>query len=84
MRIGELARRSGLSASHIRLYEAKRLLTAVSRKFLVGTPSGTRAHASLALPTTSPLCSRDHPSSRDLLVSCTKPSAIKAASASTR
>jgi DNA-binding transcriptional MerR regulator len=32
MRIGELARRSGLSASRIRFYEAKRLLTAVSRK----------------------------------------------------
>ena len=32
MRIGELARRSGLSTSRIRFYEAKGLLTAVSRK----------------------------------------------------
>jgi DNA-binding transcriptional MerR regulator len=32
MRIGELARRSGLSTSRIRFYEAKRLLNAVSRK----------------------------------------------------
>jgi DNA-binding transcriptional MerR regulator len=32
MRIGELARRSGLSASSIRFYEAKGLLNAVSRK----------------------------------------------------
>jgi DNA-binding transcriptional MerR regulator len=32
MRIGELAGRSGLSTSHTRFYEAKGLLTAVSRK----------------------------------------------------
>jgi DNA-binding transcriptional MerR regulator len=32
MRIGELARRSGLSTSRIRFYEAKRLLNVVSRK----------------------------------------------------
>ena len=32
MRIGELARRSGLSTSRIRFYEAKGLLAAVSRK----------------------------------------------------
>jgi DNA-binding transcriptional MerR regulator len=32
MRIGELARRSGLSTSRIRFYGAKGLLTAVSRK----------------------------------------------------
>src|SRR6266404_1215515 len=32
MRIGELARRSGLSTSRIRFYEAKGLLTAVSRR----------------------------------------------------
>jgi DNA-binding transcriptional MerR regulator len=32
MRIGELARRSGLSTSRIRFYETKGLLTAVSRK----------------------------------------------------
>jgi DNA-binding transcriptional MerR regulator len=32
MRIGELARRSGLSASRIRFYEAKGLLDRVSRK----------------------------------------------------
>jgi DNA-binding transcriptional MerR regulator len=32
MRIGELARRSGLTASSIRFYEAKGLLNAVSRK----------------------------------------------------
>ena len=32
MRIGVLARRSGLSTSRIRFYEAKGLLTAVSRK----------------------------------------------------
>lgn len=32
MRIGELARRSGLSTSSIRFYEAKGLLTIVSRK----------------------------------------------------
>ena len=32
MKIGELARRSGLSTSRIRFYEAKGLLTAVSRK----------------------------------------------------
>jgi DNA-binding transcriptional MerR regulator len=32
MRIGELARRSGLSTSRIRFYEAKRLLNVVPRK----------------------------------------------------
>jgi|SRR5450756_78209 len=32
MKIGELARRSGLSTSRIRFYEAKGLLTVVSRK----------------------------------------------------
>jgi len=32
MRIGELARRSGLTTSRIRFYEAKGLLNVVSRK----------------------------------------------------
>jgi DNA-binding transcriptional MerR regulator len=32
MKIGELARRSGLNASRIRFYEAKGLLNVVSRK----------------------------------------------------
>ena len=32
MKIGELAKRSGLSAATIRFYESKGLITAVSRK----------------------------------------------------
>lgn len=44
MRIGELAQRSGLSASRIRFYEAEGLLKAVDR-----TANGYRAYAADAL-----------------------------------
>jgi DNA-binding transcriptional MerR regulator len=44
MGIGELARRSGLKRSRIRFYEAKGLLTAVSRK-----PNGYREYPTDAL-----------------------------------
>jgi DNA-binding transcriptional MerR regulator len=44
MRIGELAKRSGLSASRIRFYEAKGLLNAVSR-----TANGYREYPADAL-----------------------------------